>query len=329
MLKIGVKAVFNGLRHSLPAYNLLRIPDKMDPGGVLRKGYDRRQDGCCGRILSQYLTESSYPVWRWFSSPIEVIWGDNWLMVLVLSLFMVFLGGSFSVLEKGGVMQELLAGTVSRFRKNKYRLLGVIMFTMMFLAAFVGVYEGLVPLIVIIVPLSLALGWDSLVGLGMSLLALSFGFAAAVTNPFTIAVAQELSDLPLFSGAWFRILFFIATYSMCYLFVSRYARKIEKNPEASPVYEADAKVRDRFSAEAVLGHQSESDPLRVKAALWFGSCLGIAIVFMILSGLIPALPSDAAFPAVALLFLIGGAGAGRIIGYSWKELLKVLGSGAL
>ncbi len=52
---------------------------------------------------------------------------------------------------------------------------------MMFLAAFVGVYEALVPLIVIIVPLSLALGWDSLTGLGMSMLALTFGFSAAVT----------------------------------------------------------------------------------------------------------------------------------------------------
>ncbi len=169
----------------------------------------------------QYLEEAAYPVWRWFTAPVEVIWGDNWLMVLVLSLFMIFLGGSFTVLEKGGVLQELLAGTVARFKDNKYRLMGVMIFVMMFLAAFVGVYEALVPLIVIIVPLSLALGWDSLTGLGMSMLALTFGFSAAVTNPFTIAVAQELSDLPLFSGAWFRIIFFIAAYILCYFFVSR------------------------------------------------------------------------------------------------------------
>ncbi|MDC7221110.1 MAG: AbgT family transporter [Spirochaetales bacterium] len=277
----------------------------------------------------RYLDDGGYPVWRWFSAPVEVIWGDNRLMVLVLSLFMIFLGGSFAVLEKGGVMQELLAGTVERFKDNKYRLLGVIMFVMMFLAAFVGVYEGLVPLIVIIVPLSLALGWDSLTGLGMSLLALSFGFAAAVTNPFTIAVAQELSDLPLFSGAWFRILFFIATYLLCYIPVSRYARKVEKDPTHSPVYEADNKLREKFSSGALPGSRQKSDPLKVKAALWFGACLGIAIVFMILAGLIPALPSDAAFPAVALLFLIGGAGAGKIIGYSLLELLKELGAGAL
>ncbi|QEN09779.1 YfcC family protein [Oceanispirochaeta crateris] len=277
----------------------------------------------------EYVNSGVYPLWRWFTAPIEVIWGDNWLMVLVLSLFMIFLGASFTVLEKGGVMQELLSGTVRRFQNRKYTFMAILIFVMMFLAAFVGVYEGLVPLIVIIVPLSLALGWDSLTGLGMSLLALSFGFAAAVTNPFTIAVAQKLSGLPLFSGAWFRIIFFIAVYLICFFSVRAYAKKIEKNPEKSAVYEADKALKERFSNENVLQAGDEASPAKVKAAVFFGVCLGIAILFMILAGLIPALPSDAAFPTVALLFLIGGTGAGIIVGYMGMELLKILISGAM
>ncbi len=327
MLKIGVKPF-------LTAFSILFLLIIFSgfltiwiPAGAYERTFTEGRMAVVANSF-EYIQDSGYPAWRWFSAPVEVIWGDNWLMVLVLSLFMIFLGGSFSVLEKGGVMQELLTVTAARFKKNKYRLLGVIMFVMMFLAAFVGVYEGLVPLIVIIVPLSLALGWDSLTGLGMSLLALSFGFAAAVTNPFTIAVAQKLSDLPLFSGTWFRILFFMVIYLFSFLAVKKYARKIEKDPTLSPVFEADEKIRSRFQEDNLIDSAGTADPRKSKAALWFGSCLGVAIVFMILAGLIPALPSDAAFPAVALLFLIGGAGAGRIIGYSWKELLKVLGSGA-
>ncbi|MBA3010346.1 MAG: YfcC family protein [Desulfobacula sp.] len=327
MLKIGLKPFLTAFAILMLLIVFSGILTRQIPAGA----YERVViDGRMAVVADsfQYLEEAGYPVWRWFCAPIEVIWGDNWLMVLVLSLFMIFLGGSFTVLEKGGVMQALLVGTVARFRNNKYRLMAVIMFVMMFLAAFVGVYEGLVPLIVIIVPLSLALGWDSLTGLGMSMLALSFAFAAAVTNPFTVAVAQELSGLPLFSGAWFRILFFMATYAMCYTFVSRYARKIEKDPTLSMVYDADSRIRERFSLEKVLGNQGEKDPLKMKAAVWFGACLGVAIVFMILAGLVPAIPSDAAFPTVALLFLLGGAGAGRIVGYNWTELFKVLGQGA-
>ncbi len=327
MLKIGLKPFLTALGILMLLIIFSGFLTRWIPAGVYeRVVIDGRMAVVAGSF--QYLEEAAFPAWRWFTAPIEVIWGDNWLMILVLSLFMIFLGGSFTVLEKGGVLQELLAGTVKRFKDNKYRLMGVIIFVMMFLAAFVGVYEALVPLIVIIVPLSLALGWDSLTGLGMSMLALTFGFSAAVTNPFTIAVAQELSGLPLFSGAWFRIIFFVATYILCYTFVSRYAWKIERDPTLSLVYAADNRIRERFSAEKILGSHQESDPCKVKAAIWFGVCLGIAVIFMVLAGLVPALPSDAAFPTVALLFLIGGAGAGRIVGYSWKKLFKVLGSGA-
>jgi len=327
MLRIGLKPFLTALGILMLLIIFSGFLTRWIPAGAYeRVVIDGRMAVVAGSF--QYLNEAVFPAWRWFTAPIEVIWGDNWLMILVLSLFMIFLGGSFTVLEKGGIMQELLAGTVKRFKNNKYRLMGVIIFVMMFLAAFVGVYEALVPLIVIIVPLSLALGWDSLTGLGMSMLALTFGFSAAVTNPFTIAVAQELSGLPLFSGAWFRIIFFVAIYILCYTFVSRYARKIERDPTLSPVYEADNRIRERFSAEKILGSNQTSDPRKVKAAIWFGVCMGIAVVFMVLAGLVPALPSDAAFPTVALLFLIGGAGAGRIVGYSWKKLFQVLGSGA-
>jgi uncharacterized ion transporter superfamily protein YfcC len=33
------------------------------------------------------------------------------------------------------------------------------------------------------------MGWDSLTGLGISLLATGFGFSAAIANPFSIGVA--------------------------------------------------------------------------------------------------------------------------------------------
>ena len=197
MLKIGVKPFLTAFGILFILIMVSGFLTRWIPAGNYQRVLEEGRLKVVADSFS-FVESNGYPLWRWFTAPIEVIWGDNWLMVLVLSLFMIFLGGSFTVLEKGGVMQELLAGTVRRFKGRKYAFMAILIFVMMFLAAFVGVYEGLVPLIVIIVPLSLALGWDSLTGLGMSLLALSFGFAAAVTNPFTIAVAQKLSGLPPF-----------------------------------------------------------------------------------------------------------------------------------
>ena len=107
MLKIGVKpflAAFGILLLLIVFSGLLTL---WIPAGT----YQRVEtDGRMAVVADsfQYLEEVSYPAWRWFTAPVEVIWGDNWLMILVLSLFMIFLGGSFTVLEKGGVLQELL-----------------------------------------------------------------------------------------------------------------------------------------------------------------------------------------------------------------------------
>jgi uncharacterized ion transporter superfamily protein YfcC len=74
------------------------------------------------------------------------------------------------------------------------------------------------------IALSYSLGWDALVGLGMSILATNMGFSAAISNPYTLGVAQQLAGLPLFSGAWFRILIFLAIYLIFVKFLSAYAR---------------------------------------------------------------------------------------------------------
>ena len=103
----------------------------------------------------------------------------------------------------------------------------------MLFGSLLGSFEEMIPLVLVIVPLAHILGWDSLVGLGMSLLAVAFGFAAAITNPLTLGVAQSIAGLPLFSGAPFRILFFAVVYALVTGFVALYARKVERHPERS------------------------------------------------------------------------------------------------
>ena len=272
------------------------------------------------------IEKPDYPFWRWFTAPLEVVAAPNNIAVITIMLFIVFVGGSIAILEGSGVMKDLLAKLVVRFKKNKYLLMAILQFMFMFLAAFLGLYEGLVPLIIFIVPLAHSLGWDSLTGLGISLLPLAFGFASSVTNPFTVAVAQGIADLPLFSGSWLRIIFFIVVYFILYFFVSRYAKKIEKNPELSLVYADDEKIKAQGSSGDDTA--AASHPGMQKALIWFASCMGIAIIFVILTSIIPAI-SDLAFPLMGLMFLIGGIGAGIFAKLSAKEIAKSFGSGML
>jgi len=78
----------------------------------------------------------------------------------------------------------------------------------------------------IVVALAVSLGWDPLVGVGMSLLAAGCGFAAGVFNPFTVGVAQELAGLPMFSGVWLRLISFGLIYILLVFFIRLYAKKL-------------------------------------------------------------------------------------------------------
>ena len=185
-----------------------------------------------------------YPLWRWFTAPVEVLGSEDGLLVVVIIVFILMVGGAFAVLERSGILREGIARLVHKFGGKKYALLLVICFVFMALGAFFGIFEEVVPLVPVMLALSYTLGWDSLVGLGMSVLATNMGFSAAITNPFTIGIAQKIAGLPLFSGAWFRIPIFLAIYLVFSVFLVRYAKKIERKPEASLVFEQDKGAKD-------------------------------------------------------------------------------------
>ena len=69
------------------------------------------------------------------------------------------------------------------------------------------------------------------------------GFAGAILNPFTIGIAQGLSDLPLFSGFEYRVFCWAILNVIMITWVLRYAAKVKKNPKASLVYNLDSHWR--------------------------------------------------------------------------------------
>lgn len=209
-----------------------------------------------------------YPVWRWFTAPLEILAGPDSLTVITIVLFLVFVGGAFAVVEKAEVLRSILGSFVERFRSRRRLLMAVVMAFFMICGGVLGIYEEAVPLVVFVVPLAHAMGWDSLVGLGMSLLALAFGFSAAVTNPFTIGVAQGIAGLPLFSGAWLRLIFFVVTYAVVFLFVHRHALRVERDPASSLVHAEDAALRARAAADTAAAGSPAALPRSGSAAGW-------------------------------------------------------------
>jgi uncharacterized ion transporter superfamily protein YfcC len=261
-----------------------------------------------------------YPAWRWITAPVEVLWSPGYLQVITIILLLVLIGGSFTVLDKGGILKVALAMVVARFRTRKYLLMAAIIFFFMFASSVLGIYEEAAPLVVFIVPLALFLGWDSLTGLGMSLLALGFGFAAATMDPFMVTIAQSLAGLPLYSGLWFRAIFFLVMFALVFLFVRRHARRVERDPASSPVHEEDLRLLASIDiASAVASDEDAARPRMRGAVTWLGLWFLAAIAFILAATRI-AVISPYAFPIMGLFFVVACNGAALLSGQKWKSL---------
>ncbi len=199
---------------------------------------------------------------------------------------------------------------IHKFGSVRYKLMAILMFFMMAMGSLVGSFEEVVPLVPIITALSIGLGWDALTGIAMSLLAVGCGFAAGVSNPFTVGVAQSLAGLPMFSGIWLRLVSFALIYVLLFVCVRFYAKKIEK-----PV--TDFKTRT-----------FEINPNMDKGFFTFIIIIGIGIVAVLSSSFIKAIQDYTLF-IMAGAFLIGGIAATLITKSGLKKLAKWFVEGLL
>lgn len=327
-VKIGLKAFILSASIILLLMIFSGLLTMMLPSGEFQRITDK------GKTLVvpgtyQVIEKPDYPLWRWLTAPVEVLFAPGNLALITIIIFIISVGGSIAILEGAGVMEELIRLLVRRFSRRKYLLIALLILFFMTVSSFIGVYEGLVPMIIFLVPLAISLGWDSLTGLGISLLPLAFGFASAVTNPFTVAVAQRIADLPLFSGSWLRIVFFFTVYALVTAFVIYHAKKVEKHPEKSLSFKDDELIRQRLASQEFSGTASAGagSKAKQKALAWFGFCVGIAMAIVFATARSPGL-SDLAFPVMALLFLVGGIGGGFIARMTGRDIIRSFLQGA-
>ena len=157
-------------------------------------------------------------------------------MVVFLILFGYF--WVYSITQTGAF--NALIGTQMKSKAKDSKLFIPIIFIIFALAGSTyGEMDTVYGLLPIFIALSIALGYDAMVGLCMTGMAVVIGFASATTNPFTIGIAQAIGGLPIFSGLGFRWIIFFAFTSVGIFIVMRYAKKVKADPTKSTVYGLD------------------------------------------------------------------------------------------
>ncbi|HON18144.1 MAG TPA: AbgT family transporter [Salinivirgaceae bacterium] len=179
-------------------------------------------------------------------------------------VFILLIGGAFWIMNASKAIDVGILSFIGWARQlEHFKLLqkiGVdniiitlIMLMFSLFGAIFGMSEETIAFVIILIPLAINMGYDSIVGISMVYVAAHVGFAGAILNPFTIGIAQGLSDLPIFSGLEYRIICWLIINAVAITFILLYARKIKQNPQKSPMYEADEywRQRDKVDIDSV------------------------------------------------------------------------------
>ncbi|MCS6808490.1 MAG: YfcC family protein [Bacteroidota bacterium] len=165
--------------------------------------------------------------------------------------FVLIVGGAFSVLQKTEAIDALIKSIAQAHERSAFVRAALIPLFMLLFSiggATFGMNEEAIPFVLIFVPLALALGYDSLVGVAIPFVGVQVGFAGAFLNPFNVAIAQGIAGLPPYSGIEYRLLVWSISNIPAIAFVMWYAQRIKARPELSPVYGADTERRKNLEA---------------------------------------------------------------------------------
>lgn len=181
---------------------------------------------------------------RFFMAPLE-----GFVKKAEIIGFVLLIGGAFGIILGTGAIDAGLRATVGfmEARRAGWLLIPVVMTMFSIAGATFGMSEEVIPFVMITIPLALRLGYDSLTGLCLSFVAAGIGFAAALTNPFTIGIAQGIAGIAPFSGFQYRLVIWFLATGIGIVFTMRWAAKVKRKPQSSPVFESDkdlAKVFD-------------------------------------------------------------------------------------
>ena len=225
------------------------------------------------------------------------------IMLAYASIGLIIASGAFD-----GLVARLL-----RVLKGKARAVIIPVFILILgiASSTIGVFEEAFPFVPIFVGIAIAMGYDAIVGLAIVALGAACGYAGAAMNPFTVGMAQSIAELPVMSGAGFRVFCHIVMVIVASAYTVHYALKIQADPTKSLLYGTE--MAPHVKADDDL----ENHPFGVREiAVLCTLAVGIAVIVYGTKNF------GWYFPELITIFMLMGIVSGFIMGWGPSEIAK-------
>ena len=212
--------------------------------------FDRVKDEASGRevvVEGSYRVIDSQPISlgkMFLSVPEGIIEGAE-VVVLIL-----IIGGAFYVVDKTGAFQSGLESLIHRFKNAKAYLLALVGILFATAGALNGLQEEIIAMVPVLMILSRKVGYTPIAGIAISLGSALIGGAFGPSNPFSVLIAQNFAEVPLFSGGLYRMIFLILALGFWIVYVIRTGK--DPNHQETPSEEVPDKMSKSHSIILVL-----------------------------------------------------------------------------
>jgi uncharacterized ion transporter superfamily protein YfcC len=250
-------------------------------------------------------------------------------------LFVLAVGAFITVTMKTEAIQTGIGRLALRFRHSGSILIAILMSVFAIGGTSYGMWEETLGFFVLLVPLTLALKYDRMVGAAIIFLGAGSGVIGSTVNPFSTGVASDAAGISIGEGIGLRIALWIVTVAMAIAYVIWYSSRIRKDPSKSVVGVSTA---DAAEAETLVSDVPKLTGRQKLVLALFGGTFALMIY-----GFIPwndlwhegfgkdfPLPtfSDFYFPEAATLFLVMAVVIGLIARLGEEGTVTTIVAGA-
>ncbi|MCK3892058.1 YfcC family protein [Streptococcus suis] len=310
-----------------------------------------------GRLVAgtyEKVAQNPQGIYDVFMAPVRAMLGHGATEAAInVAFFIIMVGAFLGVVNETGALDVGIASIVKRFKGREKMLIYILMPLFALGGSTYGMGEETMAFFPLLVPVMMAVGFDSITGVAIILLGSQIGCLASTVNPFATVVASDAAGVSVADGMIWRLVFFVVILLMGVLFVANYAEKVKNDPTKSLVYKQREEDMQHFNVTATQEVNAELSPAQ-KRVLWVfvltfvlmicsfipWEDLGVTIFTQFKDWLI-GLPfigqvigsSTAAlgtwyFPEGAMLFGIAGIVVGLVYGMSEERLVKSFMFGA-
>ena len=191
-----------------------------------------------------------------------------------ISAFIFIIGGAFGVVAETKAIEAGIGRIIKKTSKRQELLIPIMIFVVGFGAGSFGMFEECLVFIPFLVPICIAMGYDSITGLAVAIVGSSSGYAGSFVQAANVGVSQSIAGLPMYSAMWYRLIILVVMLTIAAVYIYLYAQRIKRDPTRSLMYEFDRQREEKVD----LNDLPELTGTRKLVLLVMGATFALLIV---------------------------------------------------